>query len=45
VKTAVGVHFWTQDSDPAYTVLTLKILVSLGVPDLDELRRQAAAYI
>jgi len=37
--------FWRQDSDPTYTVLTLKILVWLGILDPDFLRKQVAIYI
>jgi hypothetical protein len=32
--------FWTEESDPTYTVLALKLLVWLGVPDLSELRER-----
>lgn len=36
--------FWTQHSDPTYTVLTLKLLVWLDVITLEELKKKAAAY-
>jgi len=37
--------FWTQNSDPTYTVLTLKLLVWLDAIDSEELEKQAAIYV
>lgn len=37
--------FWTRNSDPTYTVLTLKLLVWLGVLNPEELRKQIAIYV
>lgn len=37
--------FWTQDSDPTYTVLTLKLLVWLDVLGPEELRKKVAIYV
>lgn len=36
--------FWTRNSDPTYTVITLKLLVWLGILNLEELRKQVAPY-
>ena len=37
--------FWTPNSDPTYTMLTLKLLVWLGVINSEELRREIAIYV
>jgi len=37
--------FWTRNSDPTYTVLTLKLLVWLDAIDSEELEKQAAIYV
>lgn len=37
--------FWTRYSDPAYTVLALKLLVWLDVIDQEKLRKQVAIYV